>query len=363
MIDQNGDDIFRDRNALLPDYVPEDMPNRAGETLKIKKLILDSLKGHTTHVLVHGRPGTGKTDAIKSVFNNLKKETDALFCYVNCFNKNTKVGILHSIVMDFFREKRPTRRMPSRRGIAYDEIVESLQKELEKTNTKVVVCLDEVDKLKENEVIYDLLRARLNNCTLQIIAVSNDPLVFMDLDPRISSRLYPLKEIFFRPYNLEEMRDILEAKVQEAFHEGAIEKEVVEYLASFTVEKKGDVRIARETLRRAGELVRESGSRKIEIQHIEKILNKSQHAGSLCRIAALSYHERFILNLIPKSGAYFPEICQLYRSIEGALGDRMIRNYMDRFHRLNLISMEKKGVGGSYFITLNTPKEALFELS
>lgn len=339
------------------------MPNRTEDIQKIYNIILSSLKGHTTHILIHGKPGTGKTASIKSIFNDLKRETDALLCYVNCFNKSTKVGVLHSIVLDFFKEKKPTRKMPSRRGIAYDEIVDSLQKELEKTNTKVVVCLDEVDKLKESEVIYDLLRTRLNNCNLQIIAISNDPLVFMDLDPRIRSRLYPLKEIFFHPYNLREMKDIIEVKVQKAFHDDVLEKEAVDYLAGFTVEKKGDVRVVRETLRRAGELARESGNKKIKLQHIEKILHKSEHASTICRIGNLSHHERFILNLIPNGGAYFPDICQIYKSTDGGLGDRMLRNYIDRFHRLDLISMEKKGVGGSYFITLNTPKEVLFEIS
>jgi len=363
LVDYNGDDIFRDRAVLLPEHIPKNMPNRTEEIQKITKLINESLNGHTTHILIYGKPGTGKTDSIKSIFNNLKKETDALFCYVNCFNKNTKVGVLHSMVLDFFREKRPTRKMPSRRGIAYDEIVESLQKELEKTNTKVVVCLDEVDKLKESEVIYDLLRARLNNCNLQIIAISNDTLVFMNLDPRISSRLYPLKEIFFNPYTKEEMKEIVEAKVEAAFQEDVVDKEAIDFLAEFTVEKKGDVRVARETLMRAGELAKESGNKKLELQHVKKTLHKSEHASSICLIGALSHHERFILNLIPKAGAYLPEIFRFYRSTDGGLGERMLRNYMDKFHRLSLISMEKKGIGGSYFITLNTPKEALFGMS
>ena len=42
---------------------------------------------------------------------------------------------------------------------------------------------------------------------------------------------------------------------------------------------------------------------------------------------------------------------------------KMFRNYIERFSKINLINMERKGVGGSYFIKLNTPKEVLFEIS
>jgi len=40
----------------------------------------------------------------------------------------------------------------------------------------------------------------------------------------------------------------------------------------------------------------------------------------------------------------------------------MLRNYIEKFCKLKLINMERKGVGGSYFITLNTPKDVLFEI-
>ena len=48
---------------------------------------------------------------------------------------------------------------------------------------------------------------------------------------------------------------------------------------------------------------------------------------------------------------------------DGKIGDRRFRNYIERFYKLNLISMKQDGVGGRYFITLNTPKDFLFEFS
>lgn len=357
------DSIFKNKEVLSPGYLPDHMPNRMEEIKEISRIIHDSLKGKTTHVLISGPPGTGKTAAIKLIFKNLKVGTNALFCYVNCFNKSTRMGALYSMVLDFFKEKRPTRKMPSRRGIAYDELLDSLRGELAKTNTRVILCLDEIDQLEETELLYDILRTRISGVTAQIIGISNNPFIFKDLDPRTKSRLYPLREISFNPYTKEQMREIVKAKVEGAFHEDVVGKEAIDYLAEFTVEKKGDVRVARETLLRAGERARKSGESKVGVKHIRERLNRTRHTKAISVINELTKRERFILRLIPEKGTYYPQLYKFYKSTDGQLGDRMFRNHIERFSKFNLINMERKGVGGSYFITLNTPKDVLFGMS
>ena len=208
------DSIFKNREVLSPRYLPDRMSNRMEEIKAINQIICESLEGKVTHILISGPPGTGKTAAIKHIFKTLREDTNALLCYVNCFNKSTRMGALYSMVLDFFKEKRPTRKMPSRRGIAYDEMLDSFSKELEKTNTRVVVCLDEVDQLEETKLIHDLIRTRWESGHIQIIGISNNPFIFKDLDPRTKSRLYPLREISFNPYNREQMREIVEVKVR-----------------------------------------------------------------------------------------------------------------------------------------------------
>lgn len=357
------DPIFKYKEVLSPSYIPNHLPNRMDEIKTISQFIYESLEGKTTHVFIHGPPGTGKTASVKFIFKSLREDTNALACYVNCFNKNTRMAVLYSMVLDFFREKRPTRRMPSRRGIAYDELLDSFCEEVRKSRTKVVVCLDEIDQLRESRLIYDLTRTELSHIPSQIIAISNNPLVFKDLDPRTKSSLYPLEEVHFKPYTKEEMKEIIQARVEAAFQEGAVTEEAIEYLAEFTADHKGDVRIARETLLRAGEMARKSGSDRVTVKHIREALSKSKFAKSMKNLSKLSKKERFILKLIPEQGVYYPELYHFYKSTDGHLGDRMFRNYLQKFHRLRLINMERKGIGGSYFITLNTPKDVLFEIS
>ncbi len=354
--------IFKNRDSLNPDYLPDTLPNRMNHVRELSEAIKEFIKGNTNHVLITGRPGTGKTATVRFVFRELRGKYPILFSYVNCFNKTTKMGVLYSLILDFFKQKRPTRRMPSRRGIAYDEILDSLKTEIQKTGTKVVLCLDEVDQLKDKDFIYDLLRMRWGTPSIQLIGISNEPFVFKDLDPRTKSRLYPLKEFNFSPYTKQELREIVTSRMEDGFSEWAFDWDVVDFLAEFTNDKRGDVRVVRETLIRAGETAVKSGDRKVTVEHLKENLNMTQYAKPISVIRNISERERFILKMIPERGIVYPKFYRTFRQLNGGVGDRMLRNYMERLQKLNLIKMESKGVGGRQFITLNTPREVLFDL-
>jgi cell division control protein 6 len=360
MLNQKPGSIFKHKKVLKSGYIPDHLPNRMNEVKAISRLIHDYFEGETTHILLSGPPGTGKTAAIKYIFKNIHDKTDALFCYVNCFNTSTRMGVIYSMVLEFFKEKRPTRQMPSRRGLAYDEILNLFCEEIEKTKMKVVVCLDEVDKLENFEIIYDLTRTHWNHGRIQLIAISNDPFVFKKLDGRTKSSLFPVEEIYFAPYTLDEMRGIIKEIVENAFHEGVASKEAVEFLAKYIAGKNGDVRIARKTLLKSGKLASNIGNDKVDKKHIMSQLNRTKYAKTISVLGDLSKQERFILRLIPAKGTYYPQFYQFYKSTDGPLGDRMLRNYLVKFQKIRLINMERK-MGKPYFITLTTPKDILFE--
>ena len=134
----------------------------------------------------------------------------------------------------------------------------------------------------------------------------------------------------------------------------------IDFLSEHTADKRGDVRIARETLLRSGELVINSGDKKVELKHIKEKLNMAKHTKAISVISELSTHEKFILRLIPKEGVHYPQFYRFYKSTDGKLGNKMLRNYMKRFSKLKLVNMQRRGVGDSYFITLNMPKDVLF---
>jgi Cdc6-like AAA superfamily ATPase len=147
---------------------------------------------------------------------------------------------------------------------------------------------------------------------------------------------------------------------ENAFYNGAVDKEAIEFLANYTVDKNGDVRIVLKSLLKSGKLAQSLGDGKVEKKHIISKLNRTQYAKTINVLKNLSKQEKFILRLIPKKGTYYPQFYRFYKSTDGPLGDRMLRNYMEKFQKLRLITMDKK-MGRAYFITLNAPKEVLFE--
>ncbi|RLI75253.1 cell division control protein Cdc6, partial [Archaeoglobales archaeon] len=88
------------------------------------------------------------------------------------------------------------------------------------------------------------------------------------------SSLRPVEEIPYRAYTFEQMKEIIKLRVEFAFQKGVVSEEAVDYLAEAACEMGGDVRIARETLLRAGELARQSGKFKVTVEHIKKALSE-----------------------------------------------------------------------------------------
>ena len=56
--------IFKARELLLPDYVPEDLPHREKQILKLGSILAPAIAGSKpSNVFIYGLPGTGKTAA------------------------------------------------------------------------------------------------------------------------------------------------------------------------------------------------------------------------------------------------------------------------------------------------------------
>jgi len=177
------------------------------------------------------------------------------------------MGVIYAIIFEFFRKVRPTRRIPSRRGVAYDELYDLLVSELGKSGVFPVICFDEIDHLlpRGSEVLYDLSRLKEESLPVQLIMITNDQFVFMNVDPRIKSSLRPVEEIPYKPYTFEQMREIIKIRVELAFQEDVVDEEAIDYLAEISCEMGGDVRIARETLLKAGELAKKDGKYRVTV--------------------------------------------------------------------------------------------------
>jgi len=255
----NGPKIFRNREALDPSFIPDELPHRDAEIEKIAGLTACALKGDVPpNFLCYGMTGTGKTATIRYVSQKLAQHCDSKppwWIYINCNVVSTPYRVLAHIYNTISgKEKIPPTGLP--KDIIFKKLLGLLDLCI---NTNVCfLVLDEIDILIEkkggNEILYDLTRLNenLDLCRANVIGISNK-LKFKDyLDPRVKSSLGQ-EELVFHPYNANELSDILEKRAKVAFQEGVINEGVIKLCAGLAAKEHGDSRKALQLLRKAGE--------------------------------------------------------------------------------------------------------------
>ena len=71
--------LFKDERFLYPEFVPERLPFRDEEISELVYCLKPATQGKKpTNVFVFGKPGTGKTVALKFVLNELEEFSEML---------------------------------------------------------------------------------------------------------------------------------------------------------------------------------------------------------------------------------------------------------------------------------------------
>ncbi|MCM8785606.1 MAG: AAA family ATPase [Candidatus Omnitrophica bacterium] len=336
--------IFKNEEFLSPEFLPEFLPHREQQIKDLANNLMPASEGRNPqNTFIFGAPGIGKTAVVKFVFREFENYSGIKTTYINCWDYKTANSVLVKIILDlgFFVQ---------RRGWAKDEIISRLIEVLNKINKSVIICLDEVDQLILNngeEVLYDLLR--INQYTknkVGIVFVSNDPHVFVNVEPRIKSSLN-IEEIEFKPYSLEEMKNILQERANLTFH--SIEEGAVLLSANCAIKKGGDVRVGLECLLKAGRVAEQENSEKVKVEHVKKILPKIEKVKPNIIKEKIDNIEKIILEILKEkekftSGELYETYC---KKIEKSVTERSFRNHVNRLIQLKLIKVKKsKGMRG-----------------
>ncbi|MEM5802227.1 MAG: AAA family ATPase [Candidatus Aenigmatarchaeota archaeon] len=337
--------IFKNEEALSFEYLPEILPHRENQIQLIAKNIEPvARKRKPQNTFIFGPPGIGKTAVTKFVFREFEENySNAKTIYINCWSYNTSIAILSKICEDL-------QIYVQRRGWAKDEILKRLIEALNKSDKGIVVALDEVDQLifKDSNALYDLLRINqyVKN-PFGLIFISNNPFIFSKVEPRIKSSL-AIEEIEFKPYNLEEMKDILEERAKLAFY--AFENGVILLASNHAMRKGGDVRVGLEVLMKAGRIAEEEKENKVKVEHAKKILEEVTKVKPKILEEKLNEHEKKILEILEEKELSFRELYLKYsQSIDNPVTERMLRNYLKHLQEINLIKILKtKGLVKKY---------------
>ena len=290
--------IFKDREVLRHDYVPDQLPHREKQICCLGEIVAPVLKGsRCSNVFVYGKTGTGKTAVIKYVLNRLADKAREFgapvkVCYVNCRLAGTEYRVYLSLCGAIGINVPFT-------GLAVGEVFDRLKAGLDSEKLLFIVVLDEIDaliKARGDALLYELTRINetLDGSRTAIVGISNDLQFKEFLDPRVLSSLSE-EEIVFRPYDAAELQKILWDRAQMGFHEGVVLDGAVSLCAALAAAEHGDARRALDLLRVAGELAEREGSEHIVEEHIRMAEKRIEHDRVTEALRNLPPHSKLVL--------------------------------------------------------------------
>ncbi len=362
--------IFKDSSVLSPDYIPDKL---IGRTKEIKDLarIFDPLdfKGYPFNALIFGKTGSGKTVVTKfllqKLMERLEVKTDLIdhkvqWVYIPCKTNCTTNSVLFEII----KQLDPYTKVP-KKGFSLSYYYQELWNAISDRDVSLIVVLDEIDRMKDDELLYNLSRAGEMQllpkkhfiCT---IGISNDLEYGKDLDPRVISSMSP-KEFVFTSYNAEQIVLILKERAKLAFKEGTIEDETIQLCAAYSAQDHGDARKAIAHLKTAAIYAEENGYSQVLIEHVKITLDSVDIDRHQVMVQNLTLHEKLIYLSILKLTNYgkpstnSQAVTYLYNKLCSEIGKNplhrtTVASKFNDFQMLGLIkpSKVKKGKGGGW---------------
>jgi cell division control protein 6 len=366
------DRIFTKKVTLTTKYTPERLIGRDVEINEIASLLLPATKGDAPdNAFIYGKTGVGKTATVKFVLSELDhevKSANVKSVFMNCTQTNTTIRIIRRIC----NVVAPEVDVPVS-GLATSEYYQRLWNVLNDFDGITIVVLDEVDKLNDDNILYNLSRANENlditKGFISVLGISNDITYKERLDARTLSS-FGDTEFNFAPYNADQLRDILEDRVRHGFKEGVLDNEVIPLCASLAAREHGDARKALMLLEGAGKMaVMRDGDRVIEsdVRDAQKRIETDRADET---IKTLPYHQKLILHVIAlhgNGGISTNEVYGIYQSMAGtdALSKKRVSGLISELDILGLVSarMVYRGQKGRFrLVNSNVRKEKIHEL-
>lgn len=363
----NKHTILKDTYVLSLDYLPPALIGRNEEVNKLVEMFsaLGS-HGYPENCVIEGKSGSGKTVTTRffmvKLLEMLKErkilDHQLLCVYLSCKAHRNSNAVIYEIISQID----PLTRIP-RKGFSLDYYYAALWDLIRERDISLVVILDEIDQLKQNDVLYMLSRAGESKLLpvrhfITTVGISNKLSYIESLDSRTKSSM-SFKEVRFNPYNAEDIRMILCDRVKLAFYEGAIEDEAVSVCAKISAEVHGDARKAIDLLKAAATFAENNGFSKVEPGHIGKACEIFDEDGILSIVEDFPLHDKLVLlaaaklidgNRIStdsvKVTSLYNKLCELIE--EKPQARSTISNKLREFATMDIIkdTPTKRGKGG-----------------
>lgn len=353
--------VFRDRQKLYPEYVPQKLVNRREEYRELVRFFKPVLQsGMSQRVLIHGAEGSGKTALGRRFVRELEKVSkregiDLNRVYIDCRRCRTGPKIAWKIA-------NANNISIPRQGLSTANYLKALKKHLEMGDDRLVVVIDWIDfhVLGEgSDLLHDLTRLWENSDgsnRLSLIGISRKPDPSRLLD-RATRSTFHHNRVKLDRYTNSEIKQILRKRADQAFKHGAVREETLELIAKGTQWQDG-VGLAIEWLLHAGIIAAEENDEEVEPEHALKGKARIHAQTPVELLATLNKHELLLLLAYAKktknkpggqivTGDLWKEYKKVCRSYgEKPRGLRMFSNFVTELSNLQVIKT-KATRGGS----------------
>lgn len=352
----NGVRLFKDREVLRHDYLPEKLPHREEQIKLLGETVAPVLRAaRCSNIFIYGKTGTGKTAVTKYVLSHLESKAkeygaQVKFCYVNCRMTGSEYRVFASLSQSVGIPIPFT-------GLSASEVFDRFRAGLDSSRIIFIAVLDEIDVLikdRGDNFMYELTRINetLSRSKVSIIGISNDLRLKEFLDPRVFSSLSE-EELVFRPYDAGELRNILFERSKLSFQEGVLSDSALSICSALAAAEHGDARRALDLLRVAGEVAERRGAKVITEEHVRQAEKHIEHNRVVEAVKNLTLHSKLVLLSVyhlNKSSATTGEIYDVYNGLCGELGaglltQRRLSTLVNELDSMGLVNAKVVSMG------------------
>ena len=292
--------LFRSIDVFEIDYVPEFFNYRESQLNDLAYQVRPALEGgRALNAVCRGLPGTGKTTSVLRIFAELEQTTKKILpVYVNCQNDRTKYMVYSRIYATVHGHT------PARTGVSIKSVMDAIGGALQRQGKSLIVCLDDANLLHYNNMLGDVINTLLRlhqdypGARAAVFATVSD----MDLDLAsdlsrwVTSPFRP-SEIYFPPYDAEEIRGILRDRIRIGLYPGVFPAAILDRIVEQTMES-GDVRVGLDQVKRAVLNAECAARTEVIEEDVVTAYEQSKHVHLAYTIRALSADERLLLQKI-----------------------------------------------------------------
>ena len=293
--------IFKDKDILNSTHIPDKIIHREQEINHISSIIAPLLRNYScNNVFIFGTTGTGKTISTKFVINQLENAGKQVGVNLKCIYVNCKLEKVsdteYRLLAQLLRHMGDV--VPST-GLPTEELYNRFFRKVDEFNGRLLIVLDEIDTILKkmgDDFLYNITRKNsdMKISSINIIGITNNITFKNDLDIRVKSSLSD-EEILFKPYNANQLVEILKKRSNEAFEDHVVSEGVIEKCAAVAAQEHGDARKALDLLRVSAEVAERQSQNSVTIENVSTAERKIDIDSFIETVKSQPTHSQLIL--------------------------------------------------------------------